>query len=87
VSLKLHSDGFEQFFSYSRMQFNGICNSYHVESPVRKRQKKCFIFVNMNMNSVYTGYLQKNGAVLKFNKKSVSQLERVKRTPPAATTV
>jgi hypothetical protein len=34
-----------------------------------------------------TGYSQKNGAVLKVNKKSISHLTRVKGTPPAAATV
>jgi hypothetical protein len=34
-----------------------------------------------------TGYSQKNGAVSKFNKKSISHLKRVKRTPSAAATV
>jgi hypothetical protein len=35
----------------------------------------------------YTGYLQENGAVLKVNKKSISQLTRAKRTPSAVATV
>jgi hypothetical protein len=39
-----------------------------------------FVFV-----IIYTGYSQKNGAVSKVNKKSISQLTRVKRTPSTAT--
>jgi hypothetical protein len=39
-----------------------------------------------NFNVVYTVRLQKNGAVSKVNKKSISQLTRVKHTS-AATTV
>jgi hypothetical protein len=35
----------------------------------------------------YTVRSQKNGAVLKVNKKSISNLTRVKRTPSAAVTV
>jgi hypothetical protein len=35
----------------------------------------------------YTGYSQRNGAVSKVNKKSISHLARVKRTPSAAATV
>jgi len=34
----------------------------------------------------YTGYTQKNGAVLKVNKKFISHLTRPQRTPPAAAT-
>jgi hypothetical protein len=37
--------------------------------------------------SAHTGYLQKNSAVSKVNKKSISQLTRVKRTPSAAITI
>jgi hypothetical protein len=36
---------------------------------------------------IYTGYSQKNGAVSKVNKKSISHLILVKRTPSAAVTV
>ena len=36
---------------------------------------------------IYTGCLQKNGAVSKINKKFVSHLTREKRTPSAAATV
>ena len=36
---------------------------------------------------VYTGCLQKNGAVSKDNKKFVSHLTRAKRTPSAVATV
>jgi hypothetical protein len=35
----------------------------------------------------YTGCLQKNGAVLKINKKFISHLIRAKRTPSVAATV
>jgi hypothetical protein len=35
----------------------------------------------------YTGYSQKNGAVSKVNKKSISHLTPVKRTPSAEATV
>jgi hypothetical protein len=35
----------------------------------------------------YTGYSQKNGAVSKVNKKSISHLTQVKRKPSAAATV
>jgi hypothetical protein len=35
----------------------------------------------------YTGCLQKNGAVLKINKKFISHLTRAKLTPSAAATV
>jgi hypothetical protein len=35
----------------------------------------------------YTGYSQKNGAVLKVNKNSIYHLTRVKRTSSAAATV
>jgi len=35
----------------------------------------------------YTGYTQKNGAVSKVNKKCISHLTRVQRTPSAAATV
>jgi hypothetical protein len=38
-------------------------------------------------NGDYTGYSQKNGAVSKVNKKSISHLTRVKRTASAAATV
>jgi len=34
----------------------------------------------------YTGYTQKNGAVSKVNKKSISHLTRAQRTPSAAST-
>jgi hypothetical protein len=36
---------------------------------------------------IYTGCLQKNGAVSKINKKFISHLTRAKRTPSAAATV
>ena len=36
---------------------------------------------------LYTGCLQKNGAVAKINKKFISQLTRAKRTPSAAANV
>ena len=36
---------------------------------------------------IYTGYTQKNGAVSKVNKKSISHLTRAQRTPSAAATV
>jgi hypothetical protein len=41
------------------------------------------------MNTTYenTGYSQKNGAVSKDNKKSISHFTRAKRTPSAAATV
>ena len=35
----------------------------------------------------YAGYTQKNGAVSKINKKCISHLTRVQRTPSAAATV
>jgi hypothetical protein len=35
----------------------------------------------------YTRYTQKNGAVLKVNKKFISQISRAKRAPSAAATV
>jgi hypothetical protein len=35
----------------------------------------------------YTGYTQKNGAVLKVNKKFISQLSRAQCTPSAAAAV
>jgi len=35
----------------------------------------------------YTGYTQKNGAVLKVNKKFISHLTRAQRTPSAVATV
>jgi len=35
----------------------------------------------------YTGYIQKNGAVSKVNKKSISHLTRAQRTPSAAAIV
>ena len=35
----------------------------------------------------YTGYTQKNGAVLKVNKKFISHLTRTQLTPSAAVTV
>jgi len=35
----------------------------------------------------YTGYTQKNGAVLKVNKKFISHLTRAQHTPSAAATV
>ena len=35
----------------------------------------------------YTGYTQKSGTVLKANKKYISHLTRVQRTPSAAATV
>ena len=39
------------------------------------------------MYILYTGYLQKNGAVSKINKKFISHLTQTKRTPSAAATV
>jgi hypothetical protein len=36
---------------------------------------------------IYTGCLQKNGAVSKINKKFISHLTQAKRTPSAAATV
>ena len=36
---------------------------------------------------IYTEYTQKNGAVLKVNKKSISRLTWAQRTPSAAATV
>ena len=42
---------------------------------------------NVRMQSAYTGYTQKNGAVSKVNRKFVSHLTRAQRTPSAAATV
>jgi hypothetical protein len=38
------------------------------------------------LESMYTGYTQKNGAVSKVNKKSISQLTRAQHTGSAAAT-
>jgi hypothetical protein len=44
--------------------------------------------MNIIVNSVeYTEYTQKNGAILKVNKKFISHLSRTQRTPSAAATV
>ena len=47
----------------------------------REEEKK------LKYKSLYTGCLQKNGAVSKINKKFISHLTRAKRTPSAAATV
>ena len=39
------------------------------------------------LDTLYTGYTQKNGAVSKVNKKLISQLTRPQHTPSAAETV
>jgi hypothetical protein len=52
-------------------------NSWH---QVAEAKKFCMV-------APYTGYSQNNGAVSNVNKKSISQLTRVKRTPSAAATV
>jgi hypothetical protein len=43
--------------------------------------------INLHHIYIYTVRSQKNGAVLNVNKKSISHLTRVKRTPSASATV
>ena len=50
---------------------------------LRKRK----LFTEKKHQAVYTGCLQKNGAVSKINKKFISHLTRAKCTPSAAATV
>ena len=54
-------------------------------------QKRRFFFSHSNTVRVpqdcSTGYTQKNGAILKVNKKFISHLTRAQRTPSAAATV
>jgi hypothetical protein len=42
---------------------------------------------NLMLSYTYTGYTQQNGAVLKVNKKFISHLSQVQRTPSTAETV
>ena len=49
-----------------------------------KRRKNISVFCEM---TPYTGYTQKNGVVSKVNKKFISHLTGVQRTPSAAETV
>jgi hypothetical protein len=51
-----------------------------------RRYAANFAFPEACITCVYIGYSQKNGAILKVNKKSIYHLTRVKRTPPAAVT-
>ena len=46
-----------------------------------------FALFNITHKCLYTGCLQKNGAVSKVNKKFISHLTRAQRTPSAAATV
>jgi hypothetical protein len=47
-----------------------------------------FIFIDYNvLYIIYTGCLQKNGAVSKINKKFISHLTWAKHTPSAAATI
>jgi len=55
-------------------------------------QSKIIRILHLNLGSLlgqwcYTGYTQKNGAVLKVNKKFISHLTRAHPTPSAAATV
>ena len=50
-------------------------------------QKHHSLDLRKGKHKVYTGCLQKNGAVSKINKKVISHLTQAKRTPSAAATV
>jgi hypothetical protein len=65
-------DAFEQFLQLSRRRFRSLHYEYTNVLPSRLS---------------YTAYSQKNGAVSKVNKKSISHLTWIKRTPSAAATV
>jgi hypothetical protein len=45
------------------------------------------VLIRSKSHVLYTGYTRKNGAVSKVNKKSISYLTQVRRTPSAAATV
>jgi hypothetical protein len=54
--------------------------------------KTKFVYIDVKMSgftrsSIYTVRLKKNGAVLNVNRKSISHLIRLNRTPLAAATV
>jgi len=51
------------------------------------KSKSLPVHISLLQKILYTGCLQKNGAVSKVNKKLISQLTRAQRTPSAAETV
>jgi hypothetical protein len=72
----------------SRMTHFGLSKVNYQTLNVLGRNAVSFTHsVNLYIRALYTGYTQKNGAVLKLNKKFISHLSRVKRTPSAAAAV
>ena len=64
------------------------CGTIDIAMSLLRHVNNLLILIPINNSTfIYTGCLQKNGAVSKVNKEFISHLTRAKRTPSAAATV